>query len=111
VRILYYVTTSGRRPVREYIDALALVDRQRVLAALEDLEEAGPQGAGAGLEMKHVDGKLWELKLAGHRIFYVMVVGTSMVLLHAYKKQGQRAPLRELELAWKRMNEVLSHEA
>jgi phage-related protein len=30
-----------------------------------------------------------------------------MVLLHAYKKQGQKAPSRALDVARKRMKEVL----
>jgi phage-related protein len=30
-----------------------------------------------------------------------------MVLLHAYKKQGQKAPTREIETASRRMAEVL----
>ncbi len=30
-----------------------------------------------------------------------------MVLLHAYKKQGQKLPVKEKEVALKRMKEVL----
>ena len=54
-----------------------------------------------------IEGKLWELKITRHRIFYVLIVGPVMVLLHAYKKQGQKAPPRELEVARKRMKGVL----
>ena len=44
---------------------------------------------------------------ASHRAFYVVVAGPLMVLLHAYKKQGQKAPVREIEIATDRMMEVL----
>ncbi|MGQ0505990.1 MAG: type II toxin-antitoxin system RelE/ParE family toxin [Myxococcaceae bacterium] len=47
-----------------------------------------------------------ELKISQHRIFYVVIAGPEMVLLHAYKKQGQRAPPREIEVAKSRMKEV-----
>ncbi len=52
-------------------------------------------------------GKLWELKVSRHRIFYVLVMGPEMVLLHAYKKQGRKAPRGEIDLAKTRLKEVL----
>lgn len=57
--------------------------------------------------MRQIRGKLWELRISRTRIFYVVVVGDTMVLLHAYKKQGQKAPTREIETATRRMAEVL----
>jgi phage-related protein len=59
------------------------------------------------LRTKLLDAELWEIKLSRHRVFYVLVQGPIMVLLHAYKKQSQKAPFRELEVARKRMREVL----
>jgi phage-related protein len=41
------------------------------------------------------------------RVFYVVVTGPEVVLLHAYKKQGQKAPRKEIETAERRMEEVL----
>ena len=41
------------------------------------------------------------------RIFYVVIVGETMVLLHAYKKQGAKAPTREIETASRRMADIL----
>ena len=43
----------------------------------------------------------------GTRVFYVMIDGPEMVLLHAYKKQSQKAPQSEIDTAEKRMKEVL----
>ncbi len=77
-----------------------------MLAALEEIEENGL--AQARVVTRQIEGKLWELKVSRHRVFYVLIMGPTMVLLHAYKKQGQRAPIRELEVARKRMREVLS---
>ena len=101
---VYYYTSGKRQPVREYVDALSQEERAVVAAALLDIEEHDLEGTTV---TRHIGGKLWELKITRHRIFYVIIVGPVMVLLHAYKKQGQKAPSRELDVARKRMKEVL----
>ena len=57
---------------------------------------------------RQIKGKLWELKVSATRVFYVFVTGPEVVLLHAYKKQGQKARLKEIETAQRRMEEVLA---
>jgi phage-related protein len=61
---------------------------------------------------KQLDGKLWEIKFkaksGGYRIGYVMTEGDTLVWLHAFKKTTQKTPPKDLELARKRMKEVLS---
>jgi len=56
-------------------------------------------------------GKLWEIKFkskgGGYRVIYVMVEQDSMLWLHAFKKDSQKTPPEELELAERRMKEVL----
>ena len=101
---VYYYTSGERQPVREYIDALPTDERGVVLATLLDIEERDLAGTAV---TRHIEGKLWELKITRHHIFYVLIVGPVMVLLHAYKKQGQKAPPRELAVARKRMEEIL----
>lgn len=44
----------------------------------------------------------------GYRIAYVLVERSSMVWLHAFKKRSQKTKQDDLELAMKRMKEVLS---
>ena len=101
---VWYYTSGERQPVREYIASLPENEQGVIAAALLEIEE---DGLDANVVTRHIDGKLWELKLTRHRIFYVVIVGPAMVLLHAYKKQGQRAPVRELDVARRRMREVL----
>jgi phage-related protein len=103
--VRYYQTTGGVRPVEAYLDALAVAERARIAAMLEDI--ALSDSIGAAVVARHIEGKLWEIKLSRHRIFYVVLTGPVMVLLHAYKKQGQRAPKRELAVARARMKEIL----
>ena len=54
---------------------------------------------------RQLRGKLWELKVSAQRVLYVVVKGPEMILLHAFKKQSQKAQ-REIELAERRMKEV-----
>lgn len=57
-------------------------------------------------------GGLFELRLRGGegiaRIFYCTVVGRRIVMLHQFIKKSDKTPKRELEVAWRRMLEVLS---
>lgn len=106
VRIRYYETGAGTRPVEKYVEELPLKEQAEVAAVLADLATNGVQGAA--VTMRHIGGKLWEMKVSRHRIFYVVLIGPEMVLLHAYKKQGQKAPPKEIEVATNRMKEVLN---
>ena len=51
------------------------------------------------MKMRCIDGS--------YRLFYVTLKGKVMVLLHGYKKQSQKAPIKELKIAKQRMKEVL----
>lgn len=106
MKVIFYQTSSGRSPVLSYINSLQTPERARILAVLSDIEQFGFAANRAGF--RQIDGKLWEIKIAFSRIFYVVIEREEMVLLHAYKKQGQKLPIKEREIAVKRMKEVLS---
>lgn len=90
----------------EYIQNLAKPERARVLEALEQVERRGLDAVR--VEFRQIDGKLWEIKIGSHRVFYVMIDREEMFLLHAYKKQGQKLPVKERDIAIRRMKELLS---
>lgn len=112
MKIVFYKQVKGRSPVNDFIKKLQAKDRLRILACLKNVEELGfdcPR-----VQFRQIRGKLWEIKIkaaqAGYRIFYVTVTQKLMVLLHVYKKQSQKAPKKEIEIAEKRMLEVLEDE-
>jgi phage-related protein len=78
------------------------------------LQEFGLQ-VGVPL-VKAVSGrsKLWELRVRGQigaiRIFYFAYTGRFFVLLHGIVKKGRRTPKRELDVAERRMQELLEEE-
>ena len=103
--IRYYRTARGDQPVEEYILSLPLREQAAVEAVLLLLMEHGLNAPG--LQCRRIEGKLWEIKVGPLRIFYVVIAGPEMVLLHAYRKRSTKAPRRELDLARQRMKEVL----
>jgi phage-related protein len=108
MQVLFYRSPAGGCPVQDYLLELEEDERGRVLTAIEDLAQKGV--AHSAVELRQVHGKLWEVKVSRHRVFYVLISGPTMVLLHAYKKQAQKAPPRELKVAKQRMKEVLRGE-
>ncbi len=72
--------------------------------------------ASAGLEslsephVKHLEGKLWELRLTGRdgiaRALYVTAIGRRVVVVRALVKTTQKTPRAEIELALRRAKET-----
>lgn len=79
---------------------LRLADRIR-LAGLEALREP---------HVKHLEGKLWEMRLLGRdgiaRALYVTATGRRVVVVRAFVKKTRRTPRTEIELALRRAREV-----
>ena len=68
---------------------------------------------GANLGPPHTDAfgdGLFELRLKGAdgiaRVFFCMLIGRRILMLHVFVKKSQKTPNRELEVARKRMKEV-----
>jgi phage-related protein len=61
--------------------------------------------------VKHLEGKLWELRMAGRdgisRAIYVTAAGRRVVVVRVFIKKTQKTPPRELELARQRAKEVI----
>lgn len=59
---------------------------------------------------KHLDGKLWEMRLSGKqgiaRSLYVTAVGRRVVVLRTFVKKSQKTPPREIRLAMERAGEI-----
>jgi phage-related protein len=107
--IRYYRTVSGREPVADYLADLPEGDRMAVTGDFRMLAAYGLHGAPVAT--RHLKGKLWEVKTGvrrQQRIFYCLLGGDTLVLLHACKKQREGAQRGDVELAEKRMKEVLA---
>ena len=103
--VRFYQTESGGEPVKEYLRPLAEKQRKMVGAVIRRIQDKSEIPSSA----KAVKGRtpLCELSVGFHRVFYVMK-GPMMVLLHAYQKNSQAAPEREMRVAEERMHKVLA---
>lgn len=110
MRIYFYETSGGNSPIKRFIDGLPKGDQARFLEVIDEIEANGLNATR--VLFKPIEGKLWEIKFrsvhSGYRIFYILLEKDLMVWLHAFSKKSQKTPTRELDLARKRMKEVLS---
>lgn len=105
MKIIFFETESGSVPVIKFLNSLQKRDKAVLIAALDDLRLNGMDKSS--IIFRQIEGKLWELKISSNRVFYIMIEASVMILLHAYKKQSQKAPKKELDTAKKRMAIVL----
>lgn len=60
--------------------------------------------------VKHLDGKLWEMRLKGRggiaRSIYVAVSGQRVMVLRTFVKKTETTPRREMEFAFARLKEM-----
>ncbi|MBK1735843.1 hypothetical protein CKO15_11255 [Halorhodospira abdelmalekii] len=84
-------------------------DLQARYLRLADLIQEHGLGALGMPHARHVDGKLWELRLKGRdgiaRALYVCTAQREVLVLHAFVKKSQKTPRRAIEIAKKRWEE------
>src|ERR1043166_1811656 len=109
MKIEFHRSRSGRSYFEDFLDDLPKTDRAAILAIFEDIRQHGFNALGC--QFRQIEGKLWEIKIrtsgGGWRFFYVSLAADLIYVLHAYKKQGQKAPQHELDVARKRLKEIL----
>jgi len=109
VVVEFYRTTSGRSPIEEFVEELSKKDQARFADVIVGIETHGFECPR--VTFRQLKGKLWEIKFKSsggqYRVAYVTVERNVMVWLHVFKKKTPKTPLRDRELAEKRMREVL----
>lgn len=109
----FYVSLTGKQPVRDWLLQLSDDDRKTIGEDIATLEYCWPIGKPKCSAMKGATG-LYEVRsnIPSGRISRVMfvIVGGRMVLLHGFIKKTQKTPPKELKLTMTRMKEVLGYE-
>ena len=87
-----------------------------LFANLGDLGEQTVGIEAVGLErvghphVKHLRGKLWEMRFSGRdgiaRAIYVTAVGRRVIVVHAFVRKSQTTPKAALDLAERRAKEI-----
>jgi phage-related protein len=91
------------------IEALPKDMRARLARLADMIEQFGFEGLPRD-SVKHLEDKLWELRIAGRdgisRAIYLTATGRRVVILRVFIKKTQKTPARELRLARERAKEV-----
>lgn len=104
--VITFETPRGKKPVDEFIKAQQSQARSKIIHNIRLLRQYGNM-----LGMPHskmLAGGLYELRIRGKeelRIFYCFR-GKTIYLLHAFKKQTQDIPRKELNLALNRVKSL-----
>jgi phage-related protein len=85
-------------------------DMQAKLRRIADMIEQLGLSAMREPYIKHLQGKLWEMRMIGRdgiaRAIYVTMSGQRVVIVRAFRKKTQKTPRSEIELALKRAEQV-----
>ena len=107
--IEFYLDEEGENSVRAF---LATLDRKTVARFDWSIEQLRTLNTHAHEPLvKHIDGKLWELRRASngniYRVMYFFFTGKRIVFVHGFQKKTQKTPKREIEIAQKRMTDFI----
>jgi len=93
------------------IEALPEDMRARLVRIAQLIEEKGLERVGEP-HVKHIEGRLWEMRLKGRsglsRALYVTAMGRRVVILRAFIKKTEKTPRREIDLALSRAQSIQS---
>jgi phage-related protein len=82
----------------------------KFLRLAQRIEQIGLEGLREP-HVKHLDDKLWEMRLTGRdgiaRALYITAAGRRVVVLRAFVKKTQKTPRSEIELALRRAEEII----
>lgn len=95
--------------VDEEVAALPADMRARLVRLTELIEQIGFEALPRD-SVKHLEDRLWELRMTGRdgisRAIYVTATGRRVVILRVFIKKTQKTPPRELEVARRRAKEM-----
>ncbi len=101
MKVIYFVTDSGRRPVEEFVHALDIRSRRRFVDTVELLESFG-RGLTAP-HAKYIGNEIFELRFesieGSGRVLYFFFDGEKAILTNGFIKKSNKTPKKENETA------------
>lgn len=110
-QIVFYKDDKGIEPANDFIHTQPSSAQSRIVHVIEMLQRYGVTLKPPYVK-KITKSGLWELRIHHssnyYRVFYFAFTGRKFVLLHAFLKKTAKTPVREIEIALKRMDEYKS---
>jgi phage-related protein len=98
--VVLYSSKDGSDSVLQEIDDFGENDAVKVFKVVELLKKYGH--AVLETHIKHIDEKIWEIKVDRYRVLYFLYENQHYILIRAVMKKTQKTPKREIEIAEKR---------
>jgi phage-related protein len=96
--------------VRGELDALPKDMKARLIRIQLLIQQVGLEALKEPY-VKHLEGKLWEMRLKGRdgiaRAVYVTALGRRVVIVRVFVKKTQQTPRSEIDIALRRAKELL----
>jgi phage-related protein len=103
--VLFYVTSNGRQPVREFLDSLDGKQAQKVAWVLQLIEDQEMVPKQYFKKLESTDD-IWEVRVqSGNNAFRLLGfwdTGKFIILCHAFAKKSQEVPDKEIRVAEER---------
>ncbi|MBF0388075.1 MAG: type II toxin-antitoxin system RelE/ParE family toxin [Candidatus Omnitrophica bacterium] len=106
MQVAFYVSQSGREPVRDWLISLSKAEKKLIGEDIKTVQFGWPIGMPV---VEKLDRDLWEVRTTLRdkiaRVLFTVHAG-KIVLLHGFIKKTQKTPIDDLDLATDRMVEV-----
>ncbi len=103
LKVVFYQTSSGNEPVREWLKRLERPDKKTIGEDIKTVQLGWPLGMPL---VRKLDDGLWEVRSSiTHGIARVTftVHQEQMILLHGFIKKSKKTPTSELQISKKRL--------
>lgn len=110
--VYYYLSSSGKNPVKNFLDSLQKIQQAKVLRIFQYIEEYGLHSILPRVK-KLTGTPLWEIRILGKdniRVIYVVPTKNAVLVLHGFIKKKQKTPSKELNLALSRYYDWLEEQ-
>ena len=104
--VVLYASKDGRDSVVQEIDDFGENDAVKVFKVVELLKKYGHSVLET--HIKHIDEKIWEIKIDRYRVLYFLYENQHYILIRAFIKKTQKTPKREIEIAERRYADYVS---
>lgn len=111
-KILFFAKKNGRSAIGDYLLKLKNSRNKKDHDELKKIQDyikiLSERGIGIGEPyVKHIRGKIWELRPADNRILFAVLIEAKFLLLSIFKKKTNKTPKKEIDKALQDLDEYL----
>lgn len=106
-QVIYYTTSQEENPTEKFLDSLEKQDKAKIIRILRYVEIYGLITVLPHVK-KLTGTPLWEIRVLGKsniRVLYITIQENSILLIHGFLKKKQKTPIREMEIALRRVQD------